>query len=52
MIKISNEEWEKAKETMCDYYCFYVTVSQSEEVLNLHCEECPMNNIAINEDEL
>ena len=38
-------EWEELKEQMCDEYCCWPTASPTQERLNKHCEECPLNKI-------
>lgn len=44
IISISEEVLEAVKTTMCDEYCHWPVVS-TEEILEKHCEECPMNQI-------
>lgn len=50
MIQISNERWREVKEKMCDDYCVWPTYCPTQERLDRHCEECPLNNFP-NEDE-
>ena len=38
-------EWEELKEQMCDEYCCWPTACPTQERLNKHCEECPLNKI-------
>lgn len=45
MIQISDERWNEVKEKMCDDYCFFAVVSRNQDVLDKHCEECPMNTV-------
>lgn len=44
-IKISREVLEQIKQEICDDYCFYATVSHSQESLDQHCEDCPLNRL-------
>lgn len=45
MIQISDERWNEVKEKMCNDYCFFAVVSRNQDVLDKHCEECPMNTV-------
>lgn len=38
-------EVEKAAEEMCDHFCYFRTVMHDQDVLDLHCEECPMDKL-------
>ena len=44
MVTISEEKWKKVKKDMCEDYCYFANMS-SEEVLEKHCEECPLNMV-------
>lgn len=45
LIKIEKRRFDVVFQEMCEEYCFFNTVSKSEEVLRQHCDECPLNNI-------
>lgn len=49
-IKINSKELEQIKQEMCDDYCFYATVSHEQEILDQHCEECPLNKLGREEE--
>ena len=44
-MKIDNNRFNEALERMCDDYCLWPLSASSEDVLELHCNECPLNNI-------
>ncbi len=44
-MDISAETLEEVKEAMCEDYCFYATITHQQEVLDQHCEECPLNKL-------
>ena len=48
-VVISNDRFNEVFELMCDEYCMWPNQATSQETLNLHCEECPLNNIHIEE---
>lgn len=48
-VQIPNDRLTECLEMMCAEYCYWPTNSASDEILKLHCEECPLNNINIDE---
>ena len=44
-ITISWDRLTTVMEKMCDDYCLWPLSASSEDVLELHCNECPLNNI-------
>ena len=36
---------EETAEQMCDNFCYFRVMYHDQEVLDLHCEECPMANL-------
>ena len=44
-MKIDNNRFNEALEMMCDKFCQWPVVCASQDELNKHCDECPMNNI-------
>ena len=45
-VKISRGRLKEVMEVMCDEYCMWPTASLNQDVLDKHCEECPLNNIS------
>ena len=43
MITVTEDKWEEIKERMCDEFCVWPTICSTQERLNKHCEECPLN---------
>ena len=39
------DRYEQIKERMCDEYCYYAIAMHDQDVLDKHCEECPMNEL-------
>jgi hypothetical protein len=44
-VWIDRDRFDKCFEMMCEQYCWYYVSSESQEILDKHCEECPLNNI-------
>lgn len=44
-ITISRDRFNEVMERMCDDFCIYPEISVSQESLEFHCNECPLNNI-------
>ena len=44
-ITISWDRLTTATEKMCEDYCIWPLSSVDDDVLKLHCNECPLNNI-------
>lgn len=38
-------EIENTAEQMCEYFCYFRVTYHDQEVLDLHCEECPMDKL-------
>ena len=49
-IRISRGTLQEIQEMMCDDYCYYAQTSTSQEILDKHCEECPLNNITVEKE--
>ena len=50
IITISRDRLNDIQEAMCDDYCAWPDICANQERLNMHCQECPLNNI-LNEEE-
>ena len=48
-VRLDRDRFDKCFEMMCDDYCHWPVVSASQDVLNKHCDECPFNNIHVDE---
>ena len=44
-VKIEWGRLTDAQERMCDGYCKWPSLSESQEALDNHCNDCPLNNI-------
>lgn len=44
-VTISRDRLTEIMEMMCDDYCIWPINSCDDDVLDLHCQECPLNNI-------
>lgn len=44
-VSIPLSRIQKVQEQMCDGYCYFAFYSTDQDVLDKHCEECPLNNI-------
>ena len=44
-IRINRDRFTEMMEIMCDEFCHWPIESVDQDVLNRHCEECPINNI-------
>lgn len=42
-IRIDRAKLTAVMEEMCDHYCWFALNSVSQDVLDKHCEECPLN---------
>ena len=50
MIKsIEYDRFIDTVEEICDFYCKWPTECATQERLNMHCNDCPLNNL-MNED--
>ena len=52
MITVDREglqTFERMAEKMCNEYCYFAINVNSESVLALHCQECPINKILADE---
>ena len=47
--EIDNDRINECIEKMCEDYCIWPEMANSDESLRKHCEECPINNILIDE---
>lgn len=45
MVNIEYFDFINAMEKMCDDFCYFRNTTTDPEVLDKHCEECPMNNL-------
>lgn len=50
-VSIDYFDYIDAMEKMCDDFCFFRTITTDPEVLEKHCEECPMNNLVKREED-
>ena len=48
-MTISDDRFGEMFEDICENYCIWTVQASSQESLNQHCRECPMNNIHIDE---
>ena len=48
-VEIDCVRFNKCFEMMCDQFCWYYVSSESQEILDKHCEDCPLNNIQSDE---
>ena len=44
-VKIDSGRLDRAIQMICDDYCHWPIVSLNQDVLDKHCEECPLNRI-------
>lgn len=44
-VVIKKKEFDEVFEKMCDEYCRFPFVLETQEQLNEKCKECPANNI-------
>lgn len=44
-ISINSEKLNAVIEAICDDYCKMPDICETQERLNRHCTECPLNNI-------
>ena len=44
-IRISRDRLTEVMEEMCDNYCIWPSECPTQERLDQHCAECPLNNI-------
>jgi hypothetical protein len=44
-IRIDKDRLNTVMELMCDDYCIWPIDSSDDDILELHCQECPLNNI-------
>lgn len=42
-IKIDRSEWNEMVEKICDDYCKMPDICETQERLDRHCAECPLN---------
>lgn len=45
LIKIEKNELTEVIEKICDDYCKMPDICATQERLNRHCQECPLNNL-------
>lgn len=45
LIKIEKNELTEVIEKICDDYCKMPDICTTQERLNRHCQECPLNNL-------
>lgn len=45
MNRIDRDKLTEVMEEMCDNYCIYPRECSTQECLDEHCAECPLNNI-------
>lgn len=43
-ISFEKSEWVEMVEKICDDYCKLPDICETQERLNRHCAECPLNN--------
>lgn len=48
-ISIDKDRLNEVIEKMCDDYCVWPTTCPTQERLDMHCKECPLNNIEYSE---
>ena len=44
-INIDRNTWREIVEKMCDEYCKLPDICETQERLDRHCAECPLNNV-------
>ena len=44
-ITIDRDRLNTVIEKMCEEYCYWPVNASSDRALEMHCEECPLNNI-------
>lgn len=49
-IKIDRFRLNDIIEAMCEDYCYYGATTTDPDVLQKHCDECPLNNITGEEE--
>lgn len=45
-ITINRDIWDKAVEDICDNYCQMPNICATQERLNRHCAECPLDRLS------
>ncbi|MBR2550590.1 MAG: hypothetical protein IKE92_11365 [Clostridiales bacterium] len=50
-INTTRSEWNEMLEKMCDDYCKMPDICETQERLDRHCAECPLNNFPKKDDE-
>ena len=50
-INTTRSEWNEMIEKMCDDYCKMPDICETQERLDRHCAECPLNNFPKKDDE-
>ena len=48
-ITIPRERFNECVEKICEEYCVYPEVCPTQHRLNMHCAECPLNNLLSDE---
>ena len=49
-IRIDSERLKECMEIMCDEYCIFPDICETQERLDRHCnDECPLNNLTCDE---
>ena len=48
-ITIPRERLNECVERICEDYCTYPSLCESQERLKAHCDECPLNNLICDE---
>lgn len=48
-IKIDRNRLNDVMEAMCDKYCKFPFNTETQADLNKHCEDCPLNNILVDD---
>lgn len=49
-IKIDRSELNKVIEAICDDYCKMPDICETQERLDRHCAECPLNNLQFKDE--
>ena len=48
-ITISRDRLNEVTEAMCEDYCYFAVIGSDQDVLKRHCDDCPLNNILVEE---
>lgn len=48
-VTIPRDRINECIERMCEDYCTWPDICETQERLSMHCQECPLNNLLIDE---